>query len=219
MQRDQAIELLQEAGKRILSKDLTWGTAGNLSIRMDEDQLLITASGTQLGDLSPEDFTVYTLSSGACSGGKPSKELPVHAAVYRACPWARAVLHASPPYATLASLTDMPVRNDLFVENMYYLQRTKTLPYYHPGSDALTNAVAEATPHANVLLLAHHGVLVYDTSVAEACTALDILEQTCRMQMTARGAGIPLSGLSSETIRDFLLGSGYKPTRPWADSL
>ena len=43
-------------GRYLLQNDLTWGNAGNLSARISPDILLVTASGTRLGDLADDDF-------------------------------------------------------------------------------------------------------------------------------------------------------------------
>lgn len=213
-QADAAREMAR-IGKWIMDKGLTWGTAGNMSVKLDADHVLVTASGTRMDALSEADFTCVSLADGSMTGGKPSKELPVHLAAYRACPWAGAVLHASPPESTRVSITGEAVRTDLFVENMYYLQRVARVGYHHPGSQGLVDAVAHASRAANVLLLEHHGVLVYDETLQEAAVGLEILEQTCRMQRITPD----LPGLAPETVQDFLLRSGYKRPRTWMDDM
>lgn len=203
------------AGKAIMAKNLTWGTAGNMSIRIDAGHVLVTGSGTRMDSLAETDFTGIDLATNMHTGCKPSKELPVHEAVYTACSWAGAILHASPPAATLFAISGAPIRNDLFVENMYYLQRIATVPYHHPGHAELAASVASVAATHNVIIMANHGVLIFDTTIEEALIGLEILEQTCRMQLDAAAAGQPLVGLPVKTVSDFLHHSGYKPTRQW----
>lgn len=198
---------------------LTWGNAGNLSARVDDERFLITASGTRLGALEEGDFVLYPEPRPADTTCHPSKEVPMHRAVYQTRPEANAVLHGAPFYSTLlACAKDEPPHNlfieGLFVEAMYYLERTARVPYHHPGSEALGEAVREGAKGANVLFLENHGVLVFDTSISEALIALQALEFACRMVITARGAGVALGGLPPSTIEDFLE-SGYKPRRRW----
>lgn len=45
-----------EAGRYMLTNNLAWGTSGNISIRLNTDNMLITASGRFMGNLSPEEF-------------------------------------------------------------------------------------------------------------------------------------------------------------------
>jgi ribulose-5-phosphate 4-epimerase/fuculose-1-phosphate aldolase len=209
---------LQTAGRYLLANELAWGNAGNLSARISPDRLLVTASGTRLGELADNDFvecpvdaaneTTYTR--------KPSKEMPMHRAIYHARPEINAVLHAAPFYSTLiACAQDIDIPNDWYVENMYYQERVARVAYYHPGSTALGEAVAAQAAQANVLLLENHGVLVYDTSISEALMGLHTLELTCRMLITARSAGIAMEPLDRETVGEFLQKSGYRVPRQW----
>ena len=103
----------------------------------------------------------------------------------------------------------------MFVETMYYLERVERVPYHHPGSEALGEAVRRQAKSANVLILENHGVLVYDTSVKEARMALQTLEMAVRMRVEARNADLRLRQLPDETARDFLERAGYKPRRKW----
>lgn len=211
----ESIRALIDAGKWIMDSHLTWGSAGNMSVRPCESHMLITASGTRFDSLTPEDFTRFAFADGSCEGGKPSKELPVHRAIYEAVPWARAVIHASPFYTTLAASSDLPVPANLFVEDMYYLQRVGRVPYSHPGSLELARAVGEAAKRANVILMENHGVILYDASLCEARTALEVLENVCRMSLCAKQSGLQLNALPPETVRDFLMNSGYRKPRAW----
>lgn len=217
MDKNTAIRALIDAGKWIAVKNMTWGSAGNMSIRLDENRVLITASGTRFDSLTEDSFTLYNLADNTWSGGKPSKELPVHLAVYRNAPWAGAVVHASPFHTTLAASTTLEVRNDLFVENMYYLQRMARIPYAHPGSKELTSFVDGVAANANVILMQNHGVILYDTTMQEACAGLEVLENTCRMCLEAARAGIAMTPVAKDTVQDFLLNSGYRKPRIWPE--
>ena len=216
----QAVELrrqLREAGQYMLANGLAWGNAGNLSAQLDGDTLLVTASGTHLGDLADDDLVACPLDASHPQppGRKPSKEMPMHRAVYNTRPEVQAVLHASPFYSTLAACSDVELPGDLFVEDMYYLERVARVPYCHPGSTDLGETVRAHAAEANILLLENHGVLVYDTSLREALMALHTLEYVCRMVITAREAGVTLRRLPAETVQDFLSRSGYRPRRRW----
>lgn len=216
MDLNEARQGLKSAGRYLLEHDLTWGNAGNLSVRLNHDRYLITASGTRLGELGDDDFVECSFNGPLSGSGKPSKETPMHRAIYEQRPEIRAVLHASPFYSTLVACTDMPIPADLFVEDMYYLERVARVAYFHPGSPELGEAVREQAREANILLLENHGVLVYDTSIREALMGLQTLEMVCRMAITARSAGLELRSLPAATVADFLDNSGYRPRREWS---
>ena len=213
-----ACQQLQSAGKFLLSNHLTWGNAGNLSMRIDAERYVVTASGTQLGELGRDDFVECSLTGASPSGQrKPSKETPMHAAIYGQRPEVNAVLHASPFYSTLISCSNEKLPANWFVEDMYYLERVARVAYFHPGSHALGDAVCEKAKQANILLLENHGVLVYDTSLREALMGLQTLEMVSQMLVTARSAGIQMRGLAPEVVTGFLQESGYRPRREWAE--
>jgi L-fuculose-phosphate aldolase len=206
---------LRAVGRFLLECDLAWGNAGNLSARIGSDRYLITASGTRLGELAEEDFVECSFKGPLAAHRKPSKETPMHRAVYEERPEIGAVLHSSPFYSTLVACADIPVPADLFVEDMYYLERVERVSYFHPGSHELGEAVRAKARLANILLLENHGVLVYDVSVQEALMGMQTLEMVCRMTITARSAGLKLQSLPASTVADFLEHSGYRPRREW----
>ncbi|MEH7745381.1 class II aldolase/adducin family protein [Neobacillus drentensis] len=208
---------LRETGKYMMQYDLAWGNSGNISAKTEENSFLITASGTYLGDLDLEDFAECSIETGQGigSGRKPSKEIPMHLAIYETRPEIGAVLHASPLYSTLVASSNIEIPSSWFVESMYYLEKIERVPYAHPGSKELGELVREQAKKANILLLENHGVLVYDTSLKEAKMALQTLEMACRMLVISQKAGVHIQELSEEKIQSFLVDSGYKPRRKW----
>jgi 3-dehydro-4-phosphotetronate decarboxylase len=215
MNQAELIQQLRDAGREMVESDLTWGNAGNVSHRLEGERCLISASGTNLGRMEVDDWVDCSLNDEEAYSRRPSKELPMHAAVYRQRPEIQAVLHGAPFYATLAACSDLELPGNLFVENIYYLERVGRVPYHHPGSSALAQAVEEKASTANILLLENHGVLVYDTSLAEAMMALRTLEIVSRMVLEARQAGVSFKSLPESVAQDFLHNSGYRPPRRW----
>ncbi len=208
---------LQEAGQYLLAHDLTWGNSGNLSARIGPDRFTITATGAFLGHLGDADF-VDCAFDGSCEhpeGRRPSKEVLMHRAIYALRPEINAALHASPLHSMLLSAAVIEPPADWFVEGMYYLERVARVPYCHPGSAALADAVGAQVLTANVLLLENHGVLVYDTTIQEALVGLHTLELACEMALLARSANLQMRPISSDKVTDFLERSGYRPRRRW----
>lgn len=210
---------LQETGLYMMQFGLAWGNAGNISARTGEDTYMISASGTFLGELADDDLVECRFDGSRVdpAAKKPSKELPMHRAVYESRPDIGAVLHASPFYSTMFACSNAEIPSDLFVETMYYLERVARVPYCHPGSGDLGEAVRRKANEANVLLLENHGVLVYDSSVKEARMSLQTLEMACRMWIVSRSSGIELNRLPATVVDDFLERSGYRPRRRWGE--
>ncbi|MFT9846073.1 class II aldolase/adducin family protein [Aneurinibacillus sp. REN35] len=210
-------EELKKTGKYMMEYQLAWGNAGNISARIDQDCYMITASGTFLGELEDEDLVTCSFAGqdSKTSVKKPSKETPMHRAIYENRPDIGAVLHASPFYSTLFACSSLDIPSNLFVETMYYLERVERVAYHHPGSENLGEAVAAKAREANILLLENHGVLVYDTSIREARMALQTLEMACKMLIISQAAKAEMNIVSSEIEKDFLEKAGYKPRRQW----
>lgn len=196
---------------------LAWGNSGNISKRTHEDSMLITGSGTYMGHLDETDLVKVTISSGRFDPAekKPSKEIPMHTAIYQARPDVEFVIHASPFWTTFAACSGLQIESKLFIESMYYAERIAYVDYYHPGSIELGAAVREKAKDANVLFLKNHGVIVFDSSMREARMCLETIEMTCKMAAISKMTGLTPNVLNEETARDFLHHSGYKPRREW----
>ncbi|MFP7176905.1 class II aldolase/adducin family protein, partial [Priestia filamentosa] len=160
---------LMNTGKYLISNQLAWGTSGNISVRTDPDEMLITASGTYMANLSEDDFVKFNISTGQnYSERKASKETPMHLGIYQKREDINAVLHSSPFYTTLFSCSNEAIISKLFVETMYYLEDIAYVDYFHPGSQELAEAVTAQASNANIIIMKNHGVVVLDESLLEA---------------------------------------------------
>ena len=201
-----------ETGKWIMAKGLTWGTSGNISVR-DGDKVYVTASGTVLGDLHEDDISIVNIEGVLLDGKKPSKETGMHLEVYRKCPDVNAFLHASPFWTTFAACTDIRIKTNLFIESMYYDEELLHIPYFHAGSKELAEAVSEVADKTHVILMDHHGVLVYDRNLGECRSALEVTDNVCHMNIVAKSSGINLTEVPGDVVKDFLEGGYYKKRR------
>lgn len=205
---------LSQAGRYLLEHELAWGTSGNMSARIDEEHMLITASGTFMGDLNEDDFVITHIPTGTYEGTrKASKETPFHTGIYRRRPDVGAILHSSPFYSTLIACSDTPLLSELFIETMYYLEHIAYVDYYHPGTRELGDAIAEQAEKANVIIMRNHGVVVFDDLLTEAAMRLETLEMASRMMIQAQAAGIKLNRIPDQVVQSFLEGSTYKPRK------
>jgi len=205
---------LIDTGKYLLANQLAWGTSGNISARLDDTHMLITASGTEMGDLKPDDFALCNFETESWEGKrKPSKEVPMHTGIYKVRNDANVILHSSPFYTTLIASSEEPIVSELFVETMYYLEDIAYVDYYHPGTKELGEAVKEKAEEGHVLILKNHGVILFDDSFSDAIMRLETLEMACRMIVTAKSAGINLTTIPDHVVKDFLESGRYKPRK------
>lgn len=74
------------------------GHDGNVSLRADGDQILITPSGVSKGRMTPDMLVLCDLEGRVLAGDRyPSSEMAMHLLVYREQPTVNAVVHAHPP--------------------------------------------------------------------------------------------------------------------------
>lgn len=203
-----------EIGKWIVQKNMTWGTSGNVSMRGDDGKFYITASGTTIGDLLEEDIIVCDIDGKVtCGKGKPSKETGMHLEIYKRRPDINVIIHSSPFYSTLCACSDIKLENNLFIESMYYISHVSYVKYQHAGSKELVDDVAKVCTESNIILMKNHGVTVYDINVKEAKTALEVLENTCKMNVLSNIGGFTLKQVENDKVSDFLNGGYYKSRR------
>ena len=172
-------------GESLFSRNRTTGSSANMSF-LHGDSLYITRSGACFGRLGEDAFTVPGAGDKA-----PSKELPLHEALYRACPEAGAVLHTHGFYAALWSCREGLDPLDAVPAYTPYLGmklgKIMLIPYAPPGSQALFSAFAARADGRRGYLLSHHGALVAGRDLWDAFYALEELEESCRLAWEARG--------------------------------
>lgn len=212
-ERRLARELIR-VGQLLFKRDLTWGTAGNLSARLDANHCLITGTGTVLEDLTDDDFARCEIDGDGTEGPtRPSSELKVHQQVYLARPEAGAVLHASPFFTTLVASTGLALNTGLTPESMVYVGEVHWVPYLHAGTAELAVAVGQAAPGANAIIMGNHGMVAVGPTVARAFATLESLEVHCKYEIWSRAAGLPLNYLSPEQAAEYVAQSAYKLKR------
>lgn len=190
-----SIEALLCVARSLYDRGLTPGTSGNVSVR-DDVGFMITPTSSCLGRLHPRALARLDKDGERLSGGIPSKEWPLHLAIYRQRPDARAVVHLHSPWAVAVScLADLDVENALPALTGYHAMRVgqvPLVPYHRPGSPELARAVAEHTGAAHALLLANHGSIVAGLDLESAADAAEQLEQTAQLVVMLQGREVRL---------------------------
>jgi len=175
-----------DIGQRIYDRGLATGTDGNISYRASKDHLLITASGTCLGQLKPDDILAVDYSGNALSTERrPSSELPMHLAAYRLRPDINAVIHAHPPTATGFSIAGLSLAAPVIPEIVMTLGEIPTAPYATPSSEEGALALAELVTRHDAILLDRHGAITVGSTLEEAFYKMEKVEYTAMVTLTA----------------------------------
>ncbi len=178
-----------ETARRMLALGLTSATAGNVSGRLADGTVVITAAG------EADDTVLLDLDGTVLDGARrPSTERALHLAVYRAFPEVRGVVHAHPVYATAFACARRPIPAAVD-EFAYYVGGDVPCAEYAPsGTDALAaNAVARLADRGAVLL-ASHGIVAVGASPADALHVASVVERGAESIWAAAllGGAVPL---------------------------
>lgn len=92
-----------EAGRRLDARGLAPATAGNYSVKLDEDAILITASGAHKGRLTETQLMRVAPDGTPLDPGKSSAETLLHCLVYAVDAGAGACLHTHSVAGTVLS--------------------------------------------------------------------------------------------------------------------
>ncbi len=193
--------------RHLADRGLSPGSSGNVSLRVG-GVVLMTPTGSALSRLTADDLSVVSLpQAGArpaiAEGPRPSKELPLHLAVYAARPDARSVVHLHSPYAT--ALSCLPADENGYAAlpplTPYRVMRLGDVPvatYQTPGSDGLATGVAELVRGHDAMLLANHGPVLVGRDLASAADLAEELETAAQLTVLLRGA--PFNQLPGDEV-------------------
>lgn len=176
--------------RRLYERGLIAGPAGNVSVRLSADRILVTPSGLSKVDVTEEDLVELQLDGTRVAGRHaPSSEIAMHLAAYRARPDVRAVVHAHPPIATGFALAGEGLSGDVLPEVILQMGSVPLVPYATPGTAAVPEALAPILPNHDAFLLANHGATTLGGSLTEALQRMESVEHVATILLTARLLG------------------------------
>jgi L-fuculose-phosphate aldolase len=140
------------------------GVSGNLSVRCDEG-LLITPSGMDYAGLSPDDIVWMDFEGNSKATRKPSTEWRFHAAIYQHHAQANAILHAHPVSCTALSCLGKGIPAFHYMVAVAGGKDIRCSAYATFGSHELSEYVLEALQGRKACLVAHHGLICYETDL------------------------------------------------------
>ena len=193
-------------GRSLFERGLTTGSSGNISVRLDDGSFLATPTNSSLGFLNPARLSHLGPDGRLVSGDPPTKELPLHIALFDTRLDARAVVHLHSTHSVAVSmLPDADPTDALPAMTAYYVMRvgrTAIVPYFRPGDPAVANAIRGLAGKYSAVLLANHGPVVAARNLEAAVYATEELEETSKLHLLLRGMNPRV--LSRVQIRDLV---------------
>ncbi|MGH7119338.1 MAG: 3-oxo-tetronate 4-phosphate decarboxylase [Acetobacteraceae bacterium] len=187
---NQAREAICRLGQSLFRRGLTFGTSGNISVRL-ADGWLMTPTNVSLDDLDPARLARLDSGGELRGGDRPTKESFLHRVMYEERPDAAAVVHLHSTHSVAVScLADIDPADALPPITAYYVMRVGHLPlvpYFPPGDAGLAEAVRLLAGRHHAVLLANHGPVVAGTSLSAAAAAIEELEETAKLHLLLQG--------------------------------
>ena len=184
---------LVECCHMLYDRNLTVSAGGNMSVRINDREILITPSGVNKGLVREDDLVKMDMDGNVLSGGKPSIEHKFHLGIYRENPETNAVVHCHPLYCLAILTRGEDLKSTLTPEGVLLLDQVPTCRYATPGSDELVEAVMEYAD-APAMLMARHGAITQGRTLEEAYNRMEELEFQAHLQILAGNAEeLPMS--------------------------
>jgi L-fuculose-phosphate aldolase len=156
------------------------GSSGNISVRTDDDTVLVTPSGLPYAGIEAGDLIRIDMDCNILEGDlKPSTETPMHTGVYRERPDVQCIVHTHSRFCTVLACLGMEI------PPMHYMLATinsdgtiPLAPYATYGTEELAQGAAGALGEAGGgCLLANHGMLAVGTDPAKAVDHTIVMEE------------------------------------------
>ena len=198
-------KLIVEYGKLLVTKGLTTGTGGNISIFDKEKKYFaISPSGIDYFETTPEDVVIMDLDGKVVEGErKPSSEWMMHLIFYKKRDDVEAVVHTHSRFSSTISC----MRWDIPALHYYVAFAGKTIPcakYASYGTQELADNAFEGMGEGKAALLANHGLITIGRSVKEAFLVAEMSEEMAEYYYRTKSIGEPVL-LDEEEMESMLL--------------
>jgi ribulose-5-phosphate 4-epimerase/fuculose-1-phosphate aldolase len=228
-QLDQQRRLVAQGCRVAAARGLVDGILGHLSLRVDDDHLLIRCRSdadagvafTRPSDVRLIEFDGSAGTSGELDGYRVPNELPIHVETMLADSRHRAVAHLHPPAvvaADLAGIAIRPIYGAYDIPGAWLARRG--VPVYERAvlirNSQLGKEMVAAMRGGPVVICRGHGITSAAPSVQEAVLQAISLDTLARMSLRVRAAGGTLRDIDDSDWDDLPdLGSGFNTEAAW----
>ncbi|OCB25873.1 fuculose phosphate aldolase [Mycobacterium malmoense] len=208
---DNAETAVLDAAKDMLRRGLVEGTAGNISARRPDGNVVITPSSVDYRDMQLDDLVLVDPQGAvlhAADGRSPSSEMQLHLACYRAYDDIGSVIHSHPVWATMFAIAHQPIPACIDEFAVYCGGDVRCTDYAASGTpDVGANAV-KALEGRGAALIANHGMVAVGPRPDKALHITALVERTAQIVWGARALGGPVP-IPEDVNRNFASVYGY----------
>jgi len=163
------LDQFRQVGRMLWEGGLLSSHGGNLSVRLEDQTILITRHACLLGRIGGGDLV--RVGPQGQADGEPSLDTAIHRAIYAAQPQARAVVHAHPRHAIALSLRQSVIE-PLDLEGRHYLRSVAVVE---------AEKVAQALQRQPVVVVRGHGSYAWGGDLWQALQWTSVLEESAQV--------------------------------------
>ena len=183
-------EQICEIGRRLYNRGFAAANDGNITIRLNEREILCTPTLVSKGYMKPDDVCKVDYEGKQLAGTKKrSSEVLLHLTVYKNRPDVNAVLHCHPPHATAFAVAHEPIPKCILPEVEVFLGEVPIAVYETPGNNKFAETILPYVKNCNTILLANHGTVTFGKDLEQAYFNSEIIDAYCKILILARQLG------------------------------
>lgn len=195
-----------EVGRRIYMNGFVAANDGNISVRINEEEVLCTPTGVSKGFMTPDMICKVDMDGNileASNNYKPSSEIKMHLRIYKERQDVNSVVHAHPPYGTSYAIAGIPLNKAIMPEAVIALGCVPIAEYGTPSTEEIPDAVSKYLDNYDAVLLENHGALTYGADLMTAYFKMESLEFYAKLTFLSTQIGEP-KVLNEEQIEKLL---------------
>jgi L-fuculose-phosphate aldolase len=197
-------EQICEIGRRVYARGFAAANDGNISVRLNDREILCTPTMVCKGFMKCEDLCKVDYEGKQLAGTrKRSSEILLHLAVYKHRPDVQAVVHCHPPHATAFGVAHEPIPKCVLPEVEVFLGEVPVAVYETPGGQKFADTVVPYVKDCNTIILANHGTVTFGPDLEKAYWNSEIIDAYCKILILARQLG-RVNYFSDEKTRELL---------------
>lgn len=176
-------------GRNLFDKDFIAANDGNISARLNENEILATPTGVSKGYLEPDILVKVNLQGElleAKEGYRPSTEVKMHLRIYRELPEMNGVVHAHPPFATAFAIKGEALDKMMMPESVIAMGDIPLAAYGTPSTEEVPDSIMPFLGKKSAVLLESHGALSWGKDVMGAYMNMERLEFTAKLTFLTR---------------------------------
>jgi len=196
-------EAVLSVAKEMIACGLVEGTAGNVSARLPDGNVVLTPSSIDYKTMTIDDLVVTDIDGNVLEGERtPTTEKSLHLACLRKHQNIGAVMHCHAMFATMFAIVRQPIPCVIEEFDVYVGGDVPVAEYKMTGSDALAEEASNWVEDKGAVLMANHGLLCVGKDPVDVLKVAKLVERTAKIIWGARLLGEPVP-LPNATLEQF----------------